>query len=45
MDTVCSHYNAPMSCDPGHGCWCSDLPHALQVSRPRDDRVSVAIAS
>jgi hypothetical protein len=20
-----------MSCNPGHGCWCSDLPHALPV--------------
>jgi hypothetical protein len=21
-----------MSCDPGHGCWCSDLLHAVPVA-------------
>jgi hypothetical protein len=31
MNTVCSKYNAPTSRDPGHGCWCSDLPNALPV--------------
>lgn len=31
MNTVCSQCNAPMSCDPGHGCWCSGLLHALPV--------------
>jgi len=30
-DTLCPHCNAPMSCDPGHGCGCSDLPNALPV--------------
>ena len=31
MNTFCSKCNAAMSCDPGHDCWCSDLPHAQQV--------------
>jgi hypothetical protein len=31
MNTVCSQCNAPMSCSPGHDCWCSTLPHALPV--------------
>ena len=31
MDTICSQCNAPMPCDPGHECWCSNLPHILPV--------------
>jgi hypothetical protein len=31
MNTVCSQCNAEMSCDPGHECWCFDLPHVLPV--------------
>jgi hypothetical protein len=31
MITFCSQCNAAMSCDPGHDCWCADLPHALPV--------------
>jgi hypothetical protein len=31
MITFCSQCNAAMSCEPGHDCWCADLPHALQV--------------
>jgi hypothetical protein len=34
MDTICSQCNARMSCDPGHECWCSELPHALPVPNP-----------
>ena len=31
MNIFCSECNAPMSCAPEGGCWCSDLPHALPV--------------
>jgi hypothetical protein len=31
MNTVCSQCNAAMTCEPGHSCWCSDIPHALPV--------------
>jgi hypothetical protein len=31
MNAFCSQCNAPMSCYPGHNCWCCDLPHALPV--------------
>jgi hypothetical protein len=31
MDTFCSQCNAPMSCNPEHNCWCSDVPRALPV--------------
>src|ERR1700681_2851126 len=26
-----SSANAPMSCEPEHGCWCADFPHVLPV--------------
>jgi hypothetical protein len=28
INTFCSHCNATISCEPGHDCWCSDLPPA-----------------
>jgi hypothetical protein len=31
MITFCAQCNAPMSCDPGHDCWCSNLPYTLPV--------------
>ena len=34
MNTVCSQCNEAMSCDPGNGCWCFDLSHALPVPDP-----------
>ncbi len=31
MEKFCSQCDASMSCDPGNGCWCADLPHVLPV--------------
>ncbi len=31
MDAFCSQCNSPISCNPGHDCWCSDLPHTMPV--------------
>lgn len=30
MKAVCSQCNVPMSFNPGHDCWCSDLPIVLE---------------
>jgi hypothetical protein len=31
MEIFCSQCNAPMTCEPEHGCWCADFPHVLPV--------------
>ncbi len=31
METSCSLCNAPMSCEPKHGCWCAAFPHVLPI--------------
>jgi len=31
MNAFCSQCNYPMTCTPGHDCWCAGLPPALPV--------------
>ena len=34
MNAFCTQCNSPISCNPGHNCWCSDLPHTLPIPDP-----------